>query len=52
MLDRELIALDVEGLRAERRLGVVLHTGRTLSNAAQAMLEILHDVADQSGGAG
>jgi DNA-binding transcriptional LysR family regulator len=47
MLDRELIALDVEGLQATRRLGAVRHTGRTSSNAAQAMLAILHDGSDE-----
>ncbi|HXH03783.1 MAG TPA: LysR family transcriptional regulator [Candidatus Competibacteraceae bacterium] len=37
----ELVALELEGLTVRRSLGVVQHTGHTLSNAARAMLGIL-----------
>ncbi len=43
MRDGELVELNVGGLRLERSLGVVRHTGRTLSNAAQAILAILRE---------
>jgi DNA-binding transcriptional LysR family regulator len=38
MLDRELVELDFSGLRLSRRLGIVTHGKRTLSNAARAMI--------------
>jgi DNA-binding transcriptional LysR family regulator len=41
MMDGELAVIRVDGLRLQRRLGAVWHTRRTLSNAAQAMLEML-----------
>ena len=44
MLGDELRALRVDGIRLERRLGVVWHGRRTLSNAAKAMLTALADV--------
>lgn len=43
MMDRELVELAIAGLGLERTLGVVRHTGHTLSNAAGAMLAILQD---------
>lgn len=43
MLDSELVELAVAGLRLQRLLGVVCHTGRTLSNAARAMVATLGD---------
>jgi DNA-binding transcriptional LysR family regulator len=43
MLDGELVEIPLVGLRLERMLGVVRHTGHTLSNAAGALLAILHD---------
>ncbi len=43
MLDGELVELPIAGLRLERTLGVVRHTGHTLSNAAGALLAILQD---------
>lgn len=39
MLDEQLSALTVPGLAPHRRLGIVHHRERTLSNAARAMLE-------------
>ena len=41
MLDKDLMEVSVAGLRLERMLGVVRHTGHTLSNAADSMLTIL-----------
>ncbi|MEI2742207.1 MAG: LysR family transcriptional regulator [Candidatus Competibacter sp.] len=43
MLDGDLVELSIAGLGVERTLGVVRHTGHTLSNAAGALLEILQD---------
>ena len=43
MRDADLVELNVDGLRLERSLGVVRHTGRTLSNAARAILNILRE---------
>lgn len=43
MLDGELVELPIASLRLERTLGVVRHTGHTLSNAAGALLAILQD---------
>jgi len=45
MVDAEVAALEVAGFRAERRLGVVRHTGRTLSNAGRALLGLLTGTA-------
>ena len=41
MVDGDLVALGVTDLKAERTLGAAVHAGRTLSNAAQAMLDVL-----------
>ncbi|HRC73439.1 MAG TPA: LysR family transcriptional regulator [Candidatus Competibacter sp.] len=43
MLDGELVEIPIIGLSLERMLGVVRHTGHTLSNAARALLKILQD---------
>ncbi len=43
MLDGELVELPIAGLRLERMLGVVRHTGHTLSNAAGALLCALRE---------
>ena len=45
LLDRELVELHIAGLRLERTLGVVRHTGHTLSNAARALLLTLRDAS-------
>ncbi len=45
MLGGDLIALDVSGMTLARRLGVVWHARRTLSNAAEAMLALLDEHA-------
>ena len=44
MLGPELRALDVEELRLVRQLGTVRHRERTLSNAAQAFIDTLHEL--------
>ncbi len=41
MLDAELKVLKVAKLNVSRKLGLVWHPGRTLSNAAQAMMDML-----------
>lgn len=46
LLDDELQILQLPPLQLERQLGVVWHAGRTLSNAATAMLECLQQNAD------
>ena len=46
MADSQVVALNVPELRAQRELGVVYHPGRTLSNAARAMLDMLRAARD------
>jgi len=41
MLNKELITLDIKGIKLERKLGIVWHSGHTLSNAATAMSKML-----------
>jgi len=41
MLNQELKTLKIDGIELERKLGMVWHSGRTLSNAANAMSDIL-----------
>lgn len=41
MLNKELKTLNIENIKLERKLGVVLHSGHTLSNAARAMFSLL-----------
>lgn len=41
ILDTELAVLELKDLHVQRSLGAVQHSERTLSNAAQAMLDIL-----------
>jgi DNA-binding transcriptional LysR family regulator len=45
MVEGELQQLKVAGLRLERRLGVVTHKQRSLSNAARALLALLQATA-------
>lgn len=49
MLDTQIIELSVNELRIKRELGVVYHPGRTLSNAARAMLNMLYAERTQQG---
>ncbi len=48
MLGRELVPLTVRGISLARRLGVVWHGRRTLSNAAEAMLASLAEHAGRA----
>ncbi len=48
MLGNELRALSIRGMTLSRRLGVVWHGRRTLSNAARAMLDALSTSADEA----
>lgn len=48
MLDKTLIALDIKHARTTRRLGIVVHSMRTKSNAANAMISQLMKYADES----
>jgi len=48
MRDRELVRLELPGLELSRRLGIVTHAGRTLSNAAGAMIGSCETYADIS----
>ena len=41
MLNKELKTLRIKGIKLERKLGVVWHSGHTLSNAAKAMSDML-----------
>ena len=41
MLNQELITLKIKGIKLERKLGIVWHSGHTLSNAAKAMATML-----------
>ncbi len=50
MLDGELVELRTTGLHLERTLGVVRHTGHTLSNAATALFNRLQGIASPSEG--
>jgi DNA-binding transcriptional LysR family regulator len=49
MLDKSLSALDIKHARTTRRLGTVVHSMRTKSNAANAMINQLMKYADESG---
>jgi len=46
MLDNQVRALPIPGVALQRRLGVIWHSGRTLSNAAEALIELLRHDAD------
>jgi len=46
MIHSGLHSIKVEGLNLRRQLGIVVHTERTLSNAAQAMTDLLIQAAD------
>jgi len=46
MIHKELVAIEIKGLALSRQLGIVHHTERTLSNAAQAMCQLLNQYAD------
>lgn len=44
MLNKELKTLNIEGITLERQLGIVWHSGHTLSNAAKAMSKMLKPI--------
>lgn len=50
MRDGDLVELNIAGLRLERTLGVVRHTGHTLSNAARTLLATLRELSGYSAG--
>lgn len=43
MVDGQVQILDLPGISLGRRLGVIWHSGRTLSNAGQALIDLLED---------
>lgn len=45
MIDDNLKVIQIQRLRIGRRLGLVTHSARTLSNAAQAMIRIVRETA-------
>ena len=47
MLDEQVARLPLEGIQLSRQLGYIVHTERTLSNAARAFMQLL----DQAGAA-
>ena len=46
MLSKELHTLKIEDIKLERKLGIVWHSGHTLSNAANAMSQLLQTNMD------
>lgn len=49
MLDSQVRVLQLPGVQLERQLGCIHHSGRTLSNAGQALMSLLQESAMQSG---
>ena len=47
MLDRSLQKLPVQGVPLSRQLGLITHSGRTPSKAAQAFIHLLQQQADR-----
>ena len=48
MLDKSLTALEIKHIQTTRQLGIVVHSMRTKSNAANAMIDQLLKYADES----
>ena len=49
MLDAQVVPLTLENAHLERQLGVIWHSGRTLSNAGQAFIRLLkHNAAPET----
>lgn len=46
MIDSQVRVLQLPGVQLQRQLGCIHHSGRTLSNAGQALLALLHEAAD------
>ena len=45
MIDDSLSVVQIKKMKIERRLGIVTHSARTLSNAAQALVRTVHEAA-------
>ena len=43
MLDEQVMRLPLPGIQLERRLGYIVHTERTLSNAAKAFMQLMDE---------
>jgi DNA-binding transcriptional LysR family regulator len=43
MIDETLSVVQIKKMKIERRLGIVTHSARTLSNAAQALVRTVHE---------
>ncbi len=43
MIDDSLIVVQIKRMKIERQLGIVTHSARTLSNAAQALIRTVHE---------
>lgn len=43
MIDDSLIVVQIKKMKIERQLGIVAHSARTLSNAAQALIRTVHE---------
>ncbi|SDX53079.1 DNA-binding transcriptional regulator, LysR family [Pseudomonas kuykendallii] len=52
MLDEQVARLPLDGIQLDRQLGYILHTERTLSNAAKAFMALLDRSADGCAGVG
>ena len=52
MLDEQVARLPLGGIQLNRQLGYILHTERTLSNAAKAFMALLDSSADGCAGVG
>lgn len=48
MIDSQVRVLQLPGVRLQRQLGCIHHSGRTLSNAGQALMALLRESADRS----
>lgn len=47
MVDSQVCVLHLPGIQLQRKLGCIHHSGRTLSNAGQALMTLLREAADQ-----
>ncbi len=52
MLDATIVPIDVQALRLQRELGIVVHQDRSLSNAEQAMIDACLQASMQHGASG
>ncbi|MFO6335311.1 LysR family transcriptional regulator, partial [Pseudomonas aeruginosa] len=49
MLDDQVVRLPLQDIQLSRQLGYILHTERTLSNAARAFMRLLDEQAFGNG---